>query len=125
MWSARNKISFEILDAVLSEADLYLAQPDEDQGYEDADAVTLRPAYQGRGYRPEGFGIVIHRETVLYAFLAGAGVVEGERQTEGQPGFDVVGFARATETDDMGKDHMIAWWPDWQVTDLPEIYTKD
>jgi hypothetical protein len=123
--TARNKLSFEILDAILDAADLYLSQPGKDDGYEDADQVTLRPAYRGRGYRPEGFGLVVSRETVLYAFLAGAGAVEGERQAEGVPGFDVVGFARSTELDQMGKDHIIAWWPDWEVTDLPGVYTKD
>ena len=119
---ARNQISFEILDEILDSADLYLTPPDE-RGYS-SDEVTLRPVYSGKGYSPAGFAVVLESEEALRAFLAGAGLAQGARRADGIPGFDVLTFVRRTETDSMGHG-IIACWPDWEVTGLPEIYTKD
>lgn len=122
---ARNQITFETLDAILGAADLYIAQPDD--GYDDdSDAVSVRPAYRGRGYRPEGFGLVFRDMVLLYAIMAAAGRVAAEQELDEDhenERLDALAFARAVETDNMGHG-VIAWFPDWEVTGLPEHLTN-
>jgi hypothetical protein len=118
---AKHEMTFEILDEILDAADMYLSQPgDYDDG---SDAVAVRPRYRGRGYVPEGFGLVVSGESAVRVLMAAAGQVEGQRRADGDPGFDLMAFARRAETDSMGRDSIIVYWPDWEVTGLPEIYT--
>ena len=118
---ARNQISFETLDAIIDQADLYFAEP----GESDDDGVHVRLAYRGRGYRAEGFGLVI-APSALHVILVAAGMISKE-----QEGYDTgntlsaLDFARAVETDNMGRADIIAYWPDWEITDLPEHLFKD
>jgi hypothetical protein len=121
---ARNQISFATMDVILDQADLFWDDPAE--SYDDGDGVRVRPAYRGRGYRPEGFGLVIANEERLYRILAAAGLAAADLDRSGsEEMLDAVDFARAVETDQMGRGSIIVYWPDWEITDLPEHLTKD
>lgn len=122
---ARNQIPFETLDSIIDQADLYFTTPGD--RVEDGDeCASIRPTYRGRGYRAEGFGLVIGSESVLRVILTAAGLIAKEQEhDDAEDVLDSLSFARAVETDQMGRDSIIAYWPDWEITDLPEIYTKD
>lgn len=117
---ARNQLTFAIFSDILETASLYLAEPDERTDDLGEDGLKLRPEYGGR-FWTSGFGIVVEDATVIYRFLAAAGIVFAEREAREQDGFDVDALARATATDSMGHG-TIAYWNDWEVIDLPDTY---
>lgn len=120
-----NEISFETLDEIIDTAGLYFAEPSDGRdAYEDSESVSIRPAYRGRGYVREGFGLVL-APSALHAVLAAAGLVARDHEDDDREELDAVDFARGTETDNMGRSDIIAYWPGWTITNLPEVYTKD
>lgn len=123
---ARNQISFETLDSIVGAADLYFAGPDDDGPADESDALRIRPATRGKGYRPEGFALVMRDETVLYGLLACAGLIarELEEDEDGET-LCVLDFARCVQVDSLGRSTIIVYWPDWEVTGLPEHLSKD
>jgi hypothetical protein len=103
------KISKQVLEEILDIAGLYLL--DEDDYGDDPDGVGLRLSYRGRGYAPEGFGLVVNASKLM-VLAAAAGIFSHENPDE----LDALAFAAATHTDSMGHD-LIAYWPGWKLGD--------
>lgn len=115
-----------VLDEVLEAAELFL--PDEESDGSDPDEVELRKSYSGRGYGPEGFGLVIEGQRRIHRFFTALGSIGAqydEDQSMEEPShladdFDsdrAVQLADAAETDAMGRTGTIVYFPGWSLED--------
>jgi hypothetical protein len=115
----KSQIPFEVFQTIVETAGLWLV-PAGERSDEDPDSVSLRESYNGRGYA-SGFGIVVEGYSTPYRFMAAAGQVSAwNEETE----FDVEAFARATQTDSMGRSGTIVYWHNWEVTDVPDEFKR-
>lgn len=119
----KHQLPFEVFQTIVETANLWLV-PAEESSDGDPDSVRLRKDYNGRGYA-SGFGIVVESRNAFPRFMAAAGAVAAQHPAEDDDLFDVVGFASATETDSMGRSGEIVYWHGWEVTDVPDEYSRD
>jgi hypothetical protein len=117
----KHQLPFEVFQTIVETAGLWLV-PAEESSDDDPDSVRLRKNYSGRGYA-SGFGLVVESNSALYRFMAAAGVVATD--VEGDDLFDFLDFARVTATDAMGRSGTILYWHGWEVTDVPDEYSRD
>lgn len=102
-----------ILDEILETAGLEPVGPD-DYLDEAPDLVRVRESYKGRGYGPEGFGIVTNSASALSRFLVAAGMISAWHDANDTPSFNAMELAAATSSDSMGLG-MIFYWPGWKL----------
>jgi hypothetical protein len=119
----KHQLPFEVLQAIVETAGLWLV-PAEESSDGDPDSIRLRKSYSGRGYA-SGFGLVVESSSALYRFMAAAGQAAAWKEDEDGDAFDVDSFARITATDAMGSSGMIVYWHNWEVTDVPDEYSRD
>lgn len=118
----KHQIPFEVFQTIVETANLWLV-PAGESSDGDPDSVRLRKEYSGRGYA-SGFGIVVEGSSAYPRFMAAAGMVAALTDEDNDL-FDAVGFASATETDSMGRSGTIVYWHNWEVTDVPDEYSRD
>lgn len=119
----KHQMPFEVFQTIVETANLWLVPADESSDG-DPDSVRLRKDYNGRSY-VSGFGIVVESRNAFPRFMAAAGAVAVQHDPEDSDLFDFLDFARATETDSMGRGGEIVYWNNWEVTDVPEEFTRD
>jgi hypothetical protein len=119
----KSQLPFEIFEEIVETAGLWLV-PAEESSDGDTDSVRLRKSYNGRGYA-SGFGVVVESNSALYRFMAAAGMVATRRDMDGLASFEVDSFAKMTATDAMGRSGTIVYWHNWEVTDVPDEYSRD
>lgn len=109
-----------VLDEVLEAAELFL--PDEESDGSDPDEVELRKSYSGRGYGPEGFGLVIEGQRRIHRFFTALGRISAQYDEDQSMADDfdsdrAVQLADAAETDAMGRTGTILYFPGWSLED--------
>jgi hypothetical protein len=119
----KHQLPFEVLQTIVETAGLWLV-PAEESSDGDPDSIRLRKDYNGRGYA-SGFGLVVESNSALYRFMAAAGEVAAWNEETAEVPFDVQDFARMTATDAMGRSGTILYWHGWEVTDVPDEYSRD
>lgn len=118
----KHQLPFEIFHEIVETAGLWLAEAGE--RVEDYDGVSLRKDYGGRSYA-SGFGIVTEGSSAFPRFLVAAGLVASRRDMDGLESFDADSLARSTATDSMGRSGTIIYWDGWEVTGVPDEYSRD
>lgn len=119
----KHQLPFGVFETIVETADLWIV-PAEESSDGDPDSVRIRKDYSGRAYS-SGFGIIVESRSAFPRFLAAAGVVASQHPAEDDDLFDILAFARATATDSMGRSGEIIYWNGWEITDLPEEFTRD
>lgn len=119
----KQQLPFEIFEEIVETAGLYLVPVGE--SIDDYDGVRIRTSYSGRGYGPEGFGIVTEGSSAFPRFIAAAGRCAERRDLDGLESFDVDSLARVTATDAMGRSGTIIYWNGWEITGVPDEFSRD
>ena len=104
----------QVLDEVLETADLFVDDTT------DADGVTLREDYKGRGYVAPGFGVVLEGSRRTFRFMTALGLIGRDHDERADGDFDsdqALEMARAAETDNMGRYDTILYFPGWKLED--------
>ena len=118
----KHQLPFEIFEEIVETAGLWIAEAG--ASIEDYDGISLRKDYGGRGYA-SGFGIVTEGSSAFPRFIAAAGQVATRRDMDGLESFDVDRLARCTATDAMGRGGTIIYWDGWELTGVPDLYSRD
>lgn len=117
-----NQLPFEIFEEIVESAGLWLAEAGEP--VDDYDGIRIRKDYGGRGHT-SGFGIITEGSSAFPRFLAAAGRVAARRDMDGLESFDDTSLAEVTATDAMGRSGTIIYWNGWELTGVPDRYSRD